>query len=196
LSENEDIDLTLFEPTMSDMVSEYPELANYQEFKDLKPRDIKVAWYIGNRTSPLYKSEKDLKKRIILAAKEVYNKRSRNRSEVKTMLKGELPEYLEAVVKKMTSFDITHRLRAKFMDEYVFNQLESLAQLSDADRKVMDTDDKKKYAELAIKISSEMPNLIARMESGYGLKNDKTVVKEGQILTSVGKMKDRLNEDK
>jgi len=42
--------------------------------------------------------------------------------------------------------------------------------MSDNEKNAMEIEDKKKYADLVIKVSSELPDLVTRMESGYGVK--------------------------
>lgn len=38
-----------------DLRIEYPELAQIDEFKNLKAKEVRLCWLLGNRTSPLYK---------------------------------------------------------------------------------------------------------------------------------------------
>lgn len=190
-------DISLFEPGDRDMLKQYPELNDYPQLTKLQPRGVKVAWYIGNPTSPLYKSIKDLPKRIKKAAEYVYDsKGSRGRSEVKEMLSGKLPKDIKAAVDIMGTFSIPHRLRAKYMDEYIFEQFTDIIRLDDVEKLAMDTDDKKKYAQLATLISSEMPTLIKRIEGGHGVDVKDEDSNEVRLLTSVKDLSSRLNEDK
>lgn len=190
-------DITLYQPSDRDMLKQYPELADYPELKDLKPREVKVAWYIGNPTSPMFKDHKKLSERIKKSAEYVYNSPgSRERAEVKEMLRGQLPHHLEQAVIVMESFSLSHRLRAKYMDEYIFEQLSDIIRLDDVTKAAMDTDDKQKYARLATLVSSEMPTLIRRIEGSHGVTVNNEDSEEFRQHVTVKDLKSRLNEDK
>jgi hypothetical protein len=60
----------------------------------------------------------------------------------------------------------------------------------------MDTDDKKKYAQLATLISSELPTLIRRIEGSHGVAVNTEDSEEFKQHITVKDLKSRLNEDK
>jgi hypothetical protein len=189
-------DLTMFEPSGNDMRKDYPELKTFSEFANLKSREIKFCWYMGNKTSPLVK--KKLKgKELVLAAVDIcYDDRAKEVNQgVKSIMTGDIPQHLLDGIAKMGSFNPSYRLRAKWMNEYVFDKLNSLVVLDDMAEIAMnvDPDQKKKYADLAIKISSEMPDLVSRMESGYGVKLEKNT-KGGVVLTGLSEQTDRIKD--
>lgn len=195
------IDLTLFdalEPSVRDMFVDYPELAEYEEFAELKPRELRFCWLVGNRTSPLISLDKE--PRVRAAIKQVYGDvgSQKVRPEVKSMLDGKIPEKILNAINRMASFNPSYRLRAKLLDEYIFEQLNALVVISDKDRERMavDTDEKKKYSDLVIKVSSEMPNLVKRMEGGYGIRMTKKSndAKEPKVLVNLKDVKDRIQE--
>lgn len=160
--------IKLFEPTAQDMKLEYPELVEYKEFKGLSARELKLCWYVGNRTSPIanYRKEQRYKKALSMA----YGKIGAKRKDVQDMLNGNIPDNILKGIKRMATFNPSVRLRAKFATEYIFDRLNELIEISEQDMKAMDFDDRKKYTELIIKISAEMPDMIKRMEGGYGIK--------------------------
>jgi hypothetical protein len=55
----------------------------------------------------------------------------------------------------------------------------------------MDIDDEKKYAAMMLDVSAKMPDMIARMETGYGVKKRSTS-KETEVMSSIENVRDRL----
>jgi hypothetical protein len=192
---SEDFDFSIFEPTGKDMRKDFPELKDYPELNELKSREIRFCWYMGNKTSPLV--AKGLKgEALVKAAVDLcYDQKAKeNNARLKLILSGDIPQDILNGISRMSSFSPTYRLRAKWMNEYVFDQLNSLVVLdpmAEAEIK-SDPDAKKKYADLAIKISSEMPELVQRMESGYGVKLVKNNTKSGEPLTKLSELTDRI----
>jgi hypothetical protein len=184
------IDITLFEPTGRDMKLDYPELGNITEFHDLSFREMRLCWMIGNRTSPI--ANYSTMKRVRAACEQVYKKQSRNKEWVVDMMEnGTIPEKLKKGISRMASFRPSVRLRAKLMDEYMFDQLNGLIHVSEEDKRAMDTDEKKKYADLLIKVSSELPSLVTRMESGYGI-NVSDENEDVDVKANITDVRDRI----
>ena len=75
-----------------DLRIEYPELAEIEEFKALKVKEVRLCWFLGNRTSPIYKLDKA--KRLLKALELVYGKGYESRKDLKEILGGEMPEHL------------------------------------------------------------------------------------------------------
>jgi hypothetical protein len=192
----EDFDLTMFEPSGNDMRKDYPELKDFKEFESLKAREIKFCWYMGNKTSPLVKKKLKGKGLVLAAVDACYDERAKDvNATVKAIMEGDIPKALLDGIARMSSFNPSYRLRAKWMNEYVFEKLNSLVVLDVMAETAMNTDpdQKKKYADLAIKISSEMPDLVTRMETGYGVKLEKKA-KGGKILTGLSDQTDRITD--
>ena len=63
-----------------DLRIEYPELAEIDEFKDLKVKEVRLCWFLGNRTSPVYKLDKA--KRLLNSLELVYGKNYETRRHV------------------------------------------------------------------------------------------------------------------
>ncbi len=192
----EDInDTVLFEPTGRDMTFEFPELKEYSEFMDLSARELKLVWFIGNRTSPYAKID-DKKKRLELSVKTVYPETSLSRKEVKDMMEGIIPTHLVKAIQKMALFSPSHRLRAKLASEYIFEELLNMLYVDDIEKAkwIVDPDLKKKHADLVIKINGELPGIIKTIESGYGV-SDRKLKNEnkGKVLISFKNIKDRAS---
>jgi hypothetical protein len=187
-------DVSIFEPTVRDMFLDYPELKGYEEFENLTDRELRLCWLVGNRTSPIAKY-RDKKKRLTAAVKQVYNKAALERREVKAMLEeGAIPDRIMLGIQRMASFRIGVRLRAKLMDEYIFDQLNDIIFVEETEKLAMDTDEKKKYADLVIKVSSELPDMVRRMEGAFGVKK-KEEEEEISVKANVLDVMDRVDED-
>jgi len=177
----------LFEPSDEDMRIDYPELNEYDEFKELNARELRLCWLLGNKTSPLVRQ--NLPKKVLLksAIEQAYSKKALNsRPDLKEMMSGTIPDKILLGTKRMAAFSVSQRLRAHMMNEYVFDRLEELIMLSEDEKATFDIDDKKKYADLAIKISSELTGVVQRVESGFGIKRKKERKKTGnQVKASI-----------
>jgi hypothetical protein len=68
----------------------------------------------------------------------------------------------------MNTFNPEFRLKAKLMAEYIFETLNELIILDPSEIASMDIDDKKKYADLVVKVSSELQGMVDKLESSYG----------------------------
>ena len=178
---------TIFEPSAKDMKLDYPELVKYKEFAELKNRELKFCWYVGNRTSPItsYPKSKRIKKAVELS----YG--SRLNAIAKRLLDGEIPENILTAIERMASFNPSTRLQAKFNVEYIFDKMQKLILISDDEMKAMDGDEKKKYADLIIKVSSEMSSMVELLERGFGVKTRETK-KATTVEISVGEVMDEL----
>ena len=80
---------------------------------------------------------------------------------------------------RMTNFSPSYRLKAKLMAEYIFETLSKMIVVDPVTMHTMDIDDKKKYADFVIKVSSELQGMIERLEKSYGVKTiDRTTKSE------------------
>jgi hypothetical protein len=168
--------------TEGDLRIEYPELSEMPEFKTLKAKEVRLSWLLGNRTSPIYKLSK--KERLVKALELVYGSRYAENKDVKLILEGNMPAELRTAIDKMETFNPEYRLRAKLMSEYVFNKLNDLIVLTSAQEASMDIDEKKKYTDLVIKISSELPDMVERLETSYGVKTVERKTKK-KVLVNI-----------
>lgn len=176
--------ITLFEPTVRDMYYEHPELEQYEEFADLTFRQLKFCWYMGNKTSPLLISGLKKEERHKKAVKLAFGRLKDVRDDVGDLARGHIPPNMKDAIKKMAEFDVTTRMRAKFMTEYIFDKLNEIITVDEKVFDMMDFEEKKKYSELAIKISESFPDMIKRIESGFGIKR-KAESKKGEIKVGI-----------
>jgi hypothetical protein len=152
-----------------DLRIEYPELAEMEEFKDLKVKEVRLCWFLGNRTSPIYKLDKA--KRLEKALELVYGKSYKSRVDLKNIVEGEMPESIVKGIRRMELFNPEYRLRAKLMSQYMFDILNDMIIIDSTTLATMDVDEKKKYTDLVVKIHSELPDMVKTLESSYGVKS-------------------------
>ena len=172
------VDITVFGLERDgDLRIEYPELAEIEEFKDLKVKEVRLCWFLGNRTSPIYKLEKA--KRLEKGLELVYGKNYSSRRDLEPILKGEMPEEIVRGIRKMELFNPEYRLRAKLMSQYMFDILNDMIIVDSDTLSTMDIDDKKKYTDLVVKIHSELPEMVKTLETSYGVRSvDRKTKKE------------------
>lgn len=195
MAKEESAVIVLFEvDPVRDMRIEYPELMKIPEFAKLERKEeVRLCWLIGNRTSPL-SSMTDKASRIKKALEMVYGLETINRKkELKEMydLKDgieSIPARLKDGIERMSWFNPESRLRAKLFTQYIFDTLNEMIVVDNATMKMMDMDDKKKYADLLIKVSSELPDMVKKLEEGYGVKVKSNVTKK-EILVDINKIR-------
>jgi len=177
------VEVTLFGlDSESDLRIEYPELADVKEFQDLKVKEVRLCWLLGNRTSPIYKLSKQ--ERLNKALELVYGNAYSIRADLKPIMSGNMPDNIKEGIKKMELYNPEYRLRAKLMSQYMFDMLNDMIVLDTATLVGMDIDEKKKYTDLIVKIHSELPDMVKRLESSYGIKTiDKKTNK--QVLVRI-----------
>ena len=151
-----------------DLRLEYPELADVDEFKGLKAKEVRLCWLLGNRTSPIYSLSK--KERVVKALELTYGKDYAIRKDLGGIINGDLPDEIVAGIKKMESFNPEYRLRAKLMSQYMFEVLNEMIVLDSVTLAGMDIDEKKKYTDLVVKVYGELPQMVKTLESSYGAK--------------------------
>lgn len=178
-------DIVLFEPSKRDMFIDYPELKEYEAFRKISKSDMKFVWYVSNRTSPIIREPK--RKRIKMACELAYDARKLNVNErVKKMHdEGLLPEEIIEAIEVMASFNPSFRMRAKLLTEHNFNMIQSLVYIPEVERAAMDLEDKKKYADLILKTTAAVDNMIGNMESGYGVKLKKAAKEKFELKATV-----------
>jgi len=171
----EEVEYKLFHSdTDRDLKLEYPELAGIEEFKKLTSSELRLCWLIGNSSSPIFNLKRTEK--IKEAMETVYGM---GRIESKPDLlklyhfkngEADIPENVLNGINRMLHFNPDNRLRAKLLSQYMFDVMNKIVVVDKATLLTMDMDDKKKYAELMIKVNSELPKMIDTLESGFGIK--------------------------
>jgi hypothetical protein len=189
MSKDREIIISLFEPTERDMKLDYPELAEIEEFQELTARDLKFVWYVGNRTSPLATLKSGI--RVKESYKLVYEGYNREKDLQAQLRKGEIPVKFKDAIARMSKFVPSVRLRAKLDTEYIFEAMQGLIFVSPSERANMEGEDKKDYQALLSKISKDLPDLVSKIENGYGTK---IVYKDNRKAEIKVNIKDVLDE--
>jgi len=171
--EKKEVEVVLFGTDNKDDIKRvYPELSKIDEFKDLGPSKVKFCWLVGNVTSPIFRL--DRWERIRQALQIVWGSSYRTNPNIKDIANAkhedDIPDEILKAIYKMNTFDPSYRLKAKLINEYIFDTLNQLIVVDATTLAAMDVDDKKKYADLSIKVSSELQGMIDRIEGSYGIK--------------------------
>lgn len=178
-------DIILFEPSDRSMFIDYPEFKEYEAFTKITTRDLKFVWYVSNRTSPIIREPKE--KRIKKACELAYDRKVLSTNErIKSMYtEFKIPSDIVDAISVMASFNPDFRMRAKMLNEYNFDKLQSLVYLDEKIMQSLDLDDRKKYAELLIKTSAALGDMIVNLESGFGVKVKKEKQEEWSLKANV-----------
>ena len=182
MAEEKEVDIVLFGlESDGDLRLEYPELAAVPEFKNLKVKEVRLCWLIGNRTSPIYKLSK--RDKLFKALELVYGKYYDKNKDLQGLINGDIPEELILGIRKMELYNPEYRLRAKLMSQYMFEVLNDMIMLDAQTLATMDIDEKKKYTDLVVKVHMELPDMIQRLETAYGVK---TIERKSKKQVMVG----------
>jgi hypothetical protein len=182
MAEEKEVDIVLFGlESDGDLRLEYPELADVPEFKNLKVKEVRLCWLIGNRTSPIYKLSK--RDKLFKALELVYGKYYNKNKDLQGLINGDIPEELILGIRKMELYNPEYRLRAKLMSQYMFEVLNDMIMLDAQTLATMDIDEKKKYTDLVVKVHMELPDMIQRLETAYGVK---TIERKSKKQVMVG----------
>jgi len=177
---------TIFEPgDEKDYRSKFPEFQKIPEFMSLPlSADLKFAWYYANPTSLIAKIQEP-EIRAMKAIEAAYDGKIKD-SKYKDLVDGKFTPELDAAIKRMKSFVPSARIRAKIIQDTMFQNLEAMVNIRPEDLISISTDEKKKYADFAKSVSSQLQELISSVESSYGVeikeKRESVLTKEGWTL--------------
>lgn len=160
----------LFKPRrMHSLFTDYPELKEVKEFR-LPSNQMAFVNLYANPTSEFDDIKSETQKLEKCVKKAFGNTITEN--EKAKYLVGEFPTHIIAAINKMKSYNPSARLRAKAVINNVFDRLEGLVDMDEEKMKALDIEDKKRYAELLIKIAEGQQALVSQIESGYGITED------------------------
>lgn len=176
------------------LLSEYPDLNEYKEFKDLTKEELNFVWYVGNPSSPLNGGG-------ILDEKIKYKSAAsrciRDSEKKKRFGEGDMPSSIREAIAKMQTFSPEARAIAKQVATTAFHNLQSMVDINiESDFKIlrnitsgtgkdkvveqveeMDWAGRKQYIDTVAKISDLLPSLLKQVEHGFGIeiKNEKEI---------------------
>lgn len=168
---------TVFEPSKKDMKSEYPELENISEFMELTPRELKFTWYYANKTCK-YADEIDrVRVEKALRDSELADKLSeKERYDYMTL---QFPDKILLAIDRMRKFNPKVRSRAKSMTLTMMNNLEKMIEITPQEMKIMSLDEKKSYSTLVKNVNDVLPELVIKVEDGFGIRERKAAGQGG-----------------
>lgn len=176
------------------MVQEYPELRDITIFNDVTDAQLRFAWLIGNPTSDNFgdTSIENIKACIQQSFGEKLSEMDR-----KKYLSGEFPHVVRDAIKAWGAFNVSARMMAKMATEENFMNLikmssvpdfiEEIVEMPDEKNQIVERktkrnltfEEKKQYAELAIKINNALPGMVSQMEGGFGIRGEITKKERG-----------------
>lgn len=180
--ELEDDKILLFGPKSGkSLLRLYPELSNEPIFKNLALEDLNFVWYVGNQSSPI---DEDIEERTkYQMAANVCIKTSETKR--KQFSNGDLSDDVKRAIVKMRTYSPDARMLAKKMAQQAFYKFKELLQVDvekDFVRIVktgkgeeaveieeIDWSGRKSYVDSATKIIQELPELVKKIEEGFGI---------------------------
>ena len=181
---------------LTDLRKEYPELASIEEFKALNIWQMYFVWMYACVCSPYNQVYTPVaNKRRFCADRAMYISKDKIRPGVKPIdydnyCSGIFPEEVNLAIRRMEMFSPNSRLKAKIMAEKMFDDFMEF--LNKDKSELTDTEERKKHVDMCVKILSEMPDLIKRVEEGYGIR---TTIKRTDAENNKGRtLLDRVYE--
>jgi hypothetical protein len=160
----------LFLPYEKSLKKIYPELLQYPEFEELSDKELLLAYYFGVYYDHVI-SEKERMNRALWKLGNAYTEEERKLMGYRG---DQLNPKVKKAIKKMQTFDIKLRFRAKKMTEQILDNFEKITNIStDAfadDSGRIDMDTLKKHTDLCISISNVLPSILQKAEAGYGIR--------------------------
>jgi len=172
----------LFKPTFRNLIYEYPELAQIPEFANITNKHLLFVWYYANYTSPFYHVANE-KERIKKSLSE--SNYSPGDKDYANLINGDFHQPIRDAINKMRNFNPSARFRAKMNIEKIFNNLEKLLDIPEKNLSTMDMEEKKKYADLSIKISESLPTIVKQLETGFGIRTEEENKEDRKNLPSL-----------
>lgn len=164
---------------------DHPEIANTQEFKDLSHHDLKFVWLYTVYYNPINnKLVHDERRRVQDALYYAYEDRKSEKDKAK-YIAGNFPPHIRTAIKKMETYDLPSRLKARFMIEHTLSVYQDLLMVSTKDFEGDDEwDRKKQYVDMSAKVIPLIPQLIKQLEQGFGFKEMSYDVEEGNLIST------------
>lgn len=148
----------------NDLRSQYPELSNYEEFSKISKEELLLAWYYA----VIFKGVRDPKERMYMSLRDTYGQNLDDEL-ARKYIDGNYPIGVREAIKRFDSFTLNERLKALSMAQKTVANFEKILETSIdgliAEGKWKDIKD---WQSVVTDINKEMPDLIKRIEDGYG----------------------------
>jgi len=164
--------IRLFDPTglkAMDYKSTYPELARTTEFESLSGTELMFVWHYANATSPLIDLDENTRVKEALGRSGFMP----SPTEKEKLLKLQFGERLEHAIEKMGTFNPGVRYFGWKSLKTIFSQYQEIAQMSPDELGELDD-----YVNITTKIAKAMPDLMEKLEEGFGISMSATEEEE------------------
>jgi hypothetical protein len=176
----------LFKPQAGKLRQIYPELKANKKFEDIPNDEFLFVWYYACLSSPIDPGLPDAIRARTAAAEAL-----KDHDKKRKFSSLEFPEKIKEAIEEMKKYNPDVRMLAKRIIQTTFNNLEKLTNVDtdsftyeDAEgKKRTDWTGRKQYVDSVAKISETLPSLIAQMEHGFGIVEDKERVMKKSIHT-------------
>ncbi len=170
----------IFKPGETDMKQQYPELKSEAAFKKLTNPQLMFVWYWANKTSPFRQLADHKKTHQAWMASGFDNE---NKNHLKLKHQNQWPDYIETAMEKMAEYNPELRFQANMATANIFNNMKLLIATNESELKLKEPNHQKQYMDMVIGISKEMPNIIKKLEEGYGITTGKVKLKNSEKET-------------
>jgi hypothetical protein len=162
----------LFKPSDKNLVREFPELSEYEDFHGLTDSEIRFCYFFGCPTSPFRSDNPDIQFKAGAAMQAAGMKL--NREAAMKYKRGEFPNNVSMGIARFASFKPTIRLKALLLTELMLENTAKMIAVTEEEMISMNSSDKAKYISIVVQATQALDTLISKIESGYGVKYKKT----------------------
>jgi hypothetical protein len=155
---------------------DYPELSEYEEFKNLRPNELYFVWLYGCKSSPYFDSNLPERQIIEMCAKRAHL-RFDDDGKRKNFLSGNFGEKIHAAIPVMNAFEPSARILAK---KLAFKHLSDIKRMTSLKLDPQGNNEqfhnvsgeisfqkKAAYMKMLLDANKELPGLIAKSERGF-----------------------------
>jgi hypothetical protein len=179
--------LTLFDPRGIDPTNykaSYPELDRIKEYQELSYAHLIFVWWYANPTSPLVirNIHTDVRVKVAIDRSGVDKKVSK--SELSKYLSLNFPENVTDAINRSHKFIVGNRVLARETMMAIFDNYQTIKDITnftetktDKEGNVVSSEiDYAKYLTVSTKISEAMPDLIRKIEEGFGIVDEDGII--------------------
>lgn len=178
-----------------DMKIEYPELAEINEFAVLTNSELILVWCLANASSPyeLSKAGDDKTKAVNLIKSALETSglgKKLSDLEKNYYLTFMYPQKVKTAMQRMKLFRPSLRMKAKLMNEKMFENMEKMVDIAQEELQEMSSSDKLEYLKIVKAATENLQTLVPEIEASYGIKEVKK--KSGATTTAQPTIMDQI----
>ena len=157
---------------------DYPELRQYQQFKDLRSHEMLFVWYYACEASPFYHISDDFVRAKKAAEKSCYTggKISISGPEYQNLINLRFPPKVERAIPIMQKYKIGPRIRAKMLYEKAFDNIQKILDVDAKDESQflnkdaeVDWAKKKAFVDTISSATKNIPELVRQLEENFSV---------------------------